>query len=106
MNKRTARQVVVMLRCRAYGHVWDDQGWLAMTSQGVRLWAQRFHCDRCTADRDDHRSHGTLTLVRRWYSLPDSYPGRMPKADALAILIKGKTDSQRLALWEQSPFAA
>ena len=56
MAKSSARKIVSMLRCRSYGHVWDDLGWLAMTSNGVRLWAQRFHCPRCLADRDDHRA--------------------------------------------------
>lgn len=99
-----ARKLLAMIRCRAYGHQWLDRGWLAMIRRGVACWSQRFDCQRCNAARDDFRTRATRRLIHRDYTLPDGYPGRMPKADALDVIILGDTESARVALAQQSPF--
>jgi hypothetical protein len=97
------RRILRMVRCRAYGHPWEDQGWLPMVHGGVSLWSQRFDCTRCKMIRDDHRTRSTLALDWRHYDKPSDYPGRLPKVDAIRILT-GETPAQCLALAEQSPF--
>jgi hypothetical protein len=97
------RHTLKMIRCRAYGHQWDDRGWLAMMAAGIRLWSQRFDCLRCTMCRYDRRTHSTLTVASRKYVKPDGYPGRLSQRDALRILT-GDTPAACWALAEQSPF--
>jgi hypothetical protein len=96
-------RVIEMIKCRAYGHRWEDLGWLALVSAGIRLWSQQFSCDRCAMVRSDRRTHSTMTLDSRVYDKPMGYPGRLPAKDALRILT-ADTDAQRWALAEQSPF--
>lgn len=100
---KVQRAILQMIKCRAYGHRWEDLGWLALVSAGVRLWSQQFRCDRCDMLRYDHRTHATMTLARRKYSKPTGYPGRLPAKEALRILT-GETEAQCWALAEQSPF--
>ena len=97
------RRILQMIKCRAYGHRWEDLGWLALVSQGIRLWSQQFRCDRCDMLRHDWRTHSTLSLDTRKYTKPDGYPGRLPAKEALRILT-ADGDAQRWALAEQSPF--
>ena len=97
------RRILQMIKCRAYGHRWEDLGWLALVSQGIRLWSQQFRCDRCDMLRHDWRTHSTLSLDTRRYTKPDGYPGRLPAKEALRILT-AESDAQRWALAEQSPF--
>jgi len=97
------RRILQMIKCRAYGHRWEDLGWLALVSAGIRLWSQQFRCDRCDMLRYDWRTHATLTLHRRKYAKPSGYPGRLPAKEALRILT-AESDAQRWALAEQSPF--
>ena len=99
----TKRRILQMIKCRAYGHRWEDLGWLALVSAGIRLWSQQFRCDRCDMLRYDRRTHSTMTLDSRKYGKPMGYPGRLPAKDALRILT-ADTDAQRWALAEQSPF--
>jgi len=97
------RRLLDMIKCRAYGHRWEDLGWLALVSQGIRLWSQQFRCDRCDMIRHDWRAHSTLSLDTRRYDKPSGYPSRLPTKDALRILT-AETDAQCWALAEQSPF--
>jgi len=97
------RRVLQMIKCRGYGHRWEDLGWLALVSAGVRLWSQQFRCDRCDMIRHDWRTHSTLALDQRKYTKPSGYPGRLPAKEALRILT-GDTEAQCWALAEQSPF--
>lgn len=76
-----------MVKCRAYGHAWEDRGWLPMIKRGRRVWDQLLTCPRCEAQRHDQRSHGTLTLENRYYDLWTDYPGTLSQHDALAILM-------------------
>ncbi len=97
------RRVLQMIKCRGYGHRWEDLGWLALVSAGVRLWSQQFRCDRCDMIRHDWRTHATLALDQRKYAKPSGYPGRLPAKEALRILT-GDTEAQCWALAEQSPY--
>jgi hypothetical protein len=97
------RRILQMIKCRAYGHRWEDLGWLALVSQGIRLWSQQFRCDRCDMLRNDRRTHSTMALDSRIYDKPSGYPGRLPAKEALRILT-AETDAQRWVLAEQSPF--
>jgi hypothetical protein len=90
-----------MIRCRAYGHPWDDLGWLPVVRG---QYTQTFRCTRCGAQRDDYRLRASLDLTQRIYLLPTGYPGRLPRADAVGILLRGSSPEGQLALAEQSPF--
>src|SRR3954463_5777615 len=72
------RRILQMIKCRAYGHRWEDLGWLALVSKGTRLWSQQFRCDRCDMLRNDRRTHSTMALDSRTYDKPSGYPGRLP----------------------------
>ena len=97
------RRILQMIKCRAYGHRWEDLGWLALVSQGIRLWSQQFRCDRCDMLRYDRYTHATMSLDQRKYAKPTGYPGGLPAVDAKRILT-AESDAQRWALAEQSPF--
>lgn len=77
-----------MVKDRAYGHKWEDRGWLPIVSKGWRGWEQLLTCERCQGTRRDIRARATLKLVRRTYDLPDSYPGDLSQHDALKILTR------------------
>lgn len=76
------------LRCRAYGHNWDDRGWIAMIRKSIRGWDQEFTCGRCTGTRNDFRARSTLKLLHRSYTLPNGYPGDIKPMEALKSLIE------------------
>ena len=97
------RRILQMIKCRGYGHRWEDLGWLALVSAGIRLWSQQFRCDRCDMIRHDWRTHGRMELDTRKYDKPSGYPGRLPAKEALRILT-ADTEAQCWALAEQSPF--
>jgi hypothetical protein len=104
-SRLTARQrrTLKMIKCRAYGHRWDDLGWLALVAGGIRLWSQQFHCDRCDMIRDDRYTFAVMNLEYRVYGKPDGYPGRLPAKEAKKILT-GETEAQCWSMAEQSPF--
>jgi hypothetical protein len=97
------RHTLNMVKCRAYGHQWEDRGWLAMITASIRLWSQRFDCLRCTMARYDHRTQTLLALDSRKYVKPDGYPGRLPQRDAIAILC-ADTPAACYELASHSPF--
>lgn len=75
------------LRCRAYGHNWEDRGWVAMLRKSIRGWDQEFTCGRCTAVRNDFRANATFKLLHRSYTYPNNYPGDVKPIEALKTLI-------------------
>jgi hypothetical protein len=96
-------QMLKMIKCRAYGHRWNDHGYLPIIWAGIRLWEQLFDCDRCTMTRKDRYTQASMNQHSRAYGKPSSYPGRLPSKEAKRILT-GQTEAQCWALAEQSPF--
>lgn len=88
MSSKAQRRYLEMVRCRAYGHAWEDRGWLPMIWRSLRVWDQLLTCPRCTSTRLDRRSWGTLTIVHREYDQPEDYPGSVSRAEALRILVE------------------
>lgn len=81
-----------LLKCRAYGHRWEDRGWIAMIRDSVRGYDQELVCDRCQTVRSDFRARGTLTVLSRSYRYPnEDYPGAVKKVSAIADLIAAET---------------
>ena len=96
-----------MIKCRAYGHRWEDLGWLALVSPGIRLWSQQFRCDRCDMLRYDRYTHATMSLDQRKYAKPTGYPGGLrhqtyanlletKPADAVRKSVRGMLPKNRL----------
>jgi hypothetical protein len=95
---KPSRRYLQMVRCRAYGHAWEDRGWLAMIAPGgVRLWDQELTCPRCGGTRHDRRSHGSLRVVSRVYESWEDYPGTLRQRDALAILVEHDAAQQEVS---------
>lgn len=90
--KRRAVSYFDMVRCRAYGHGWEDRGWLPMIASGIRVWEQELTCPHCEGKRLDRRAHGTLRLVGRSYALREDYPGTLSQHDALQICVEHDTE--------------
>lgn len=85
-----------MLKCRAYGHKWEDRGWLGYVfTDGTRGFEQELKCERCDTVRRDMRARGTLALLSRTYSYKDEYPGAVKQATALADVIAHDTKRKR-----------
>src|SRR5881628_2738255 len=93
MSKRGVARID-MMRCRAYGHAWEDRGWLPMVGArtarregSARLWDQLLTCTGCTSSRNDRRAWGTLSLEYRVYDMAPGYPSDVSKIDAIAECI-------------------
>ncbi len=95
MAKRKTLTLLEMLKCRAYGHVWSDRGWISIIRQSVRGYDQEMTCDRCSATRTDFRARTTFKLINRWYSYPDFYPGRTKQSEALKLVILVQTQQMK-----------
>ena len=76
-----------MLKCRAYGHIWIDTGWVSIIFAGSRAYDQTMRCDRCQSNRRDYRARATFKLVSRTYEYETGYPGKIPRAEALKLII-------------------
>jgi hypothetical protein len=64
---------LIMLRCRAFGHLWEDQGCLVVTIDRVRAYDQTWHCPCGTECTDFFHWRTGARLGQRTYKWPEEY---------------------------------
>lgn len=62
-----------VLRCRAYGHAWDQGPVSKLSPVGREVWVVRLRCTSCPKTRVDYVTPGTFELEERSYNRPDGF---------------------------------
>lgn len=91
----TRKRYLEMVKCRAFGHAWEERGMLPMIAKGYRFYDDLLTCGRCTTERHDRRTTSyPFKLIKRGYDYAINYPGSLSQADALQILIESDAKNE------------
>jgi hypothetical protein len=72
LRSRRRGDVDSFLRCRTYGHAWDEFTPIDLEAPWYG-WRLSLRCIRCSTERHDNISYGTNVIMGRQYVYPDGY---------------------------------
>jgi hypothetical protein len=72
MPRRRTSDTDAYLRCRTYGHAWDEFAPIEMESPWYG-WRLSLRCIRCSTERHDNIAYTTGFVMGRHYIYPDDY---------------------------------
>lgn len=86
-----------VLRCKAYGHAWDQGPVNQLSPVGREVWVVNLRCTSCTKRRTDYVTPGTFDLEERNYSQVYGFSVVEPakRADYRAEIIERQRRKQR-----------